>query len=86
YVSIGLNNMINIYNPEVIVVDSELLQLYPDATKAIHENLHSKISHYRELSISIMGRKSCVLGACALAIQSFLDVSVLNLPYDINQD
>jgi len=82
YVSIGLNNMINIYNPEVVVIDSELLQLYPDATKAIHENLHSKISHYRELSISKMGRKSCVLGACALAIQQFLEVSVLNLPYE----
>lgn len=86
YVSIGLNNMINIYNPEVIVVDSELLHLYPDSMKVIHENLHSKISHYRELSISIMGRQSCVLGACALAIQSFLDVSVLNLPYDNTRD
>ncbi|MCR8656398.1 ROK family transcriptional regulator [Paenibacillus endoradicis] len=82
YVSIGLNNMINIYNPEVIVIDSELLHLYPDATNAIHNNLHSKISHCRELSISIIGRKSCVLGACALAIQVFLDVSVLNLPYE----
>jgi len=82
YVSIGLNNMINIYNPEVIVIDSELLQLYPDATKAIQNNLHSKISHCNELSISRIGRKSCVLGACALAIQVFLDVSVLNLPYE----
>lgn len=82
YVSIGLNNMINIYNPEVIVIDSELLQLYPNATKAIQDNLHSKISHCNELSISLIGRKSCVLGACALAIQQFLDVPVLNLPYE----
>lgn len=83
YVSIGLNNMINMYNPEVVVLDSELLRLIPHADQQIKNNLHSKISHFRELSISSLGRKSCVLGACALAIQKFLDVPVLNLPHEI---
>lgn len=83
YVSIGLNNMINMYNPEVVVLDSELLRLIPHADQQIMNNLHSKISHFRELSISSLGRKSCVLGACALAIQKFLDVPVLNLPHEI---
>ncbi|WP_211746130.1 ROK family protein [Paenibacillus sp. Marseille-Q4541] len=84
YLSIGLNNMINIYNPDVIVVDSELLRIYPDSINKIKQNLNSQISHYRELSISTLGRNSSILGACALAIQNFLDVPVLNLPNEID--
>ncbi|NIK67084.1 ROK family protein [Paenibacillus sp. BK720] len=81
YLSIGLNNMINIYNPEVVVLDSELLRIYPDSLQLIEANLNSRVSHYREIKISTIGKKSCVLGACAIAIQSFLQVPVLNLPY-----
>ncbi|MBS4212317.1 ROK family transcriptional regulator [Neobacillus rhizophilus] len=82
YLSIGLNNMINIYNPDVLVLDSELLRMYPDALDKIKQNLHSSICHYRELSISSIGKKSCVLGACALAIKHFLSVPMLNLPFE----
>lgn len=82
YISIGLNNLINMYNPEVIVLDSELLRIYPNALEKITANLHSSISHYHSLSISTIGRRSSVLGACALAIKHFLNVPTLNLPVE----
>lgn len=85
YLSIGLNNIININNPEIVVMDSELLRMYPDALQKIQNNLHSQISHYRQLALSTIGKKSSVLGACALAITHFLDVPMLNLPYTDNQ-
>jgi len=83
YLSIGLNNMINMYNPDLLVLDSELLRMYPDSLNKISENLNSSISHYRELMITTIGKKSCVLGACALAIKKFLDVPMLNLSYEM---
>ncbi|MEH7415216.1 ROK family transcriptional regulator [Neobacillus drentensis] len=83
YLSIGLNNMINMYNPDVIVLDSKLLRIYPDSLNKIRDNLNSSISHYRELRISSFGRKSTILGACALAIKQFLDVPMLNLPLQL---
>ncbi|SMQ66032.1 Sugar kinase of the NBD/HSP70 family, may contain an N-terminal HTH domain [Bacillus sp. OV166] len=86
YLSIGLNNMINMYNPDVLVLDSELLRMYPDSLDKISGNLNSSISHYRELMISTIGKESCVLGACALAIKHFLDVPMLNLPYEIKSN
>ncbi|WP_338551886.1 ROK family protein [Paenibacillus sp. KS-LC4] len=79
YLSIGLNNIINIYNPEIIVLDSELLRIYPNALNEIQSHMHSRISHYREIKISSTGKQSCVLGASALAIQKFLQVPTLNL-------
>lgn len=78
YFSIGVNNLINLYNPDVIVIDSELIRLYPDAIDKIKSRLHSSISHYRQLTVSALGNKSCVFGACALAIKQFLDVPCLN--------
>ncbi|MBO0961618.1 ROK family transcriptional regulator [Neobacillus sp. MM2021_6] len=82
YLSIGLNNMINMYNPDVLVLDSELLQMVPNSLEKIRNNLHSSISHYRELLISTIGKKSCGLGACALAIKQFLEVPMLNFTYN----
>jgi len=86
YLSIGLNNIININNPDVIVLDSELLRLYPNATDKIRNQLHSRINHYQKLYISSIGRKSCVLGACALAIKNFLNIPIMNLPYDFSNE
>ncbi|WP_286231140.1 ROK family transcriptional regulator [Neobacillus mesonae] len=82
YLSIGLNNMINLYNPDVLVLDSEFLRMYPNSIHKIRENLHSSISHYQELLISSIGDKACSLGACALAIKHFLDVPILNLNFE----
>lgn len=75
--SVGLNNIINLYNPETLVLTSELLQMYPDAIEKIKKNFHSSVSQYGELIISKLGHQSCVMGACALAIQQFLDVPAL---------
>ena len=75
--SIGLNNIINIYNPETIVLTSEVLQTHPTAIEEIKSNLTSSISQYGNLFISGFGNRSCVMGACALAIQRFLEVPKL---------
>ncbi|MBU8880725.1 ROK family transcriptional regulator [Bacillus sp. FJAT-29790] len=82
YLSIGLNNIINMYNPDVLVLDSELLRMFPESVNKINKNLNSSISHYRELLISSIGNSACSMGACALAIKQFLDVPMLNLPLE----
>lgn len=79
YLSIGINNIINLYNPETLVLNSEILQMYPNTIDKIKSNLNSSVSQYRELVISDLGHKACVLGACALAIQRFLEVPELIL-------
>lgn len=73
-VSIGLNNMINFYNPETLVLNSEVLHLYPNVVEEIKKNLHSSVSVYKKIELSELGVYASVQGACALAIQNFLDV------------
>lgn len=79
YISIGLNNIINLLNPETLVLNSELLKLFPDAENKIKSNLKSSISDYKELFISELGTNACVMGACALAIKNFLEIPELSL-------
>ncbi|MBO0961603.1 ROK family protein [Neobacillus sp. MM2021_6] len=79
YLSIGLNNIINLYNPEILVINSELLRNYQDAVAEIKNHLTSTISHYCELRVSELGNKACVMGACAFAIKKFLNVSTICL-------
>ena len=80
--STGLNNIINMYNPETLVLTSEILKMYPDSIEKIKNNFKSTVSKYGSLEISQLGNKSCAIGACAFAIQRFLEVPELLLTLD----
>ncbi len=71
-ISIGLNNVINFYNPETLVLNSEILKIIPNVIEKIQNHLSSAVSHYCKIVLSEFGNKACVMGACALAIQRFL--------------
>ncbi|MBU5594054.1 ROK family transcriptional regulator [Amphibacillus sp. MSJ-3] len=79
YLSIGINNIINIFNPETLVLTSEVLTMYPNAIEKIEMNLHSSVSQYNKIVLSKFHNRSCVMGACALAIQTFLEIPKLTL-------
>ncbi|GGJ87737.1 xylose repressor [Lentibacillus kapialis] len=81
YVAIGLNNVINLYNPGTVVLNSRVLKAYPNAIQKIKENMTSNVSQYDNIVLSELGRKACVIGACALGIQHFLGVSELFLSH-----
>lgn len=79
FLAIGLNNIINLYNPETIVLNSQVLKMDLHAIERIESLLTSSVSQYRELKISELGKEACAMGACALAIKSFLKVPELRL-------
>jgi predicted NBD/HSP70 family sugar kinase len=80
-ISIGLNNVINFYNPETLVLNSEVLKIIPNAIEKIQNHLSSAVSHYCKIVLSEFENKACVMGACALAIQRFLEVPELSLTH-----
>ncbi|MFJ5760443.1 ROK family protein [Neobacillus sp. NPDC093182] len=84
YVSIGLNNIINLLNPETLVINSELLRQFPEAMSIIKSNIKTSISNYKEIFISDLGTNACGMGACAIAIKNFLQIPELSLT--IKQD
>lgn len=79
YLSIGINNLTNLYNPETIVLNSALLTSFPPSIAMIEKQLNSTISHYGKLCISTLGPNAGVMGACVLAIKHFLGIEKLKL-------
>ena len=77
--STGLNNLINLYNPETLILTNEVLAMYPNAIEKIESNLTSTVSHYGTLELSSFGSKSCAIGGCALGIQHFLEIPEIAL-------
>ncbi|WP_058306507.1 ROK family transcriptional regulator [Gracilibacillus massiliensis] len=77
--AIGLNNVINLYNPEMIVLNSPILKIYPDSLIEIKKHLISSVSQYRDIVLSGLGAKASVVGACAMGIQHFLELPHLTL-------
>ncbi|MFS0788767.1 ROK family protein, partial [Shouchella sp. 1P09AA] len=74
-IAAGLNNVINFYNPEIVVINSDLLSNIPDAVDRISDKLTSTMIDYKSLVISSLGIKASVYGACALASRRFLGLS-----------
>lgn len=79
YIATGLNNIINLFNPEILILNNRLLAIYPNALPLLLSKLSSSISQPCELLLSELGEKACVMGACALVIKNFLGVSKLSL-------
>lgn len=85
YLAIGLNNIINLNNPETIVINSQLLKAIPQSIEKIKNQLTSSVSEYSELVLSDLGSHSSVLGACALGIKHFFEVPEVILPIPSEQ-
>ncbi|RCW74898.1 ROK family transcriptional regulator [Saliterribacillus persicus] len=78
-IAIGVNNIVNLYNPETIVINSKLLSAYPGAIAHIKTQLKSSITQYHDIVLSTLGKRSSAVGACAMGIQTFLEVPQLQI-------
>ncbi|WP_134699259.1 ROK family transcriptional regulator [Ammoniphilus sp. YIM 78166] len=79
YLGMGINNVINLFNPETIIINSQLSKVYPELISNIKSNLSSYINHYRTIQFSELGKYACAMGACAMSIQRFLGISHIRL-------
>lgn len=77
--SIGLNNLINIFNPEYIVINSQLISKNEMLMNRIIEKLQSHINSFEAILPSILGKEATVIGASAFALKNFLKIESLNL-------
>ena len=77
--SIGINNVINTFNPETIIINSHIIPVYPYLMEEIKNYLRSSMNDYQYLLYSRLGQDACTLGGSAVVIKHFLKISDLNL-------
>ena len=80
YMAVGINNLLNIFNPDIIVINSSFTIYFPEVLKRIEGSLRNRMRSYCRLVPSGLQDTSILLGAACVCIRNFLGVSHLNLP------
>ncbi|WP_310605336.1 ROK family protein, partial [Anaerosporobacter sp.] len=76
YMTICVNNVLNMFNPDLVIINSRFTTLNPYLITRIIENLSSHINNYIKIVPSVLQESSVLLGGISVAIRNFLDVDV----------
>lgn len=77
YISVGMNNLLNIFNPDVIVINSSFTMYIPDLITKIEAQLKNRMNKYCTLVPSGLQDISILLGGFCVCINRFLGVDYL---------
>jgi predicted NBD/HSP70 family sugar kinase len=80
YLSLCIHNVICTYNPEVIILNSNLTNALPSIISLINENLNRQGLDNISLVPSTLNKSSVLLGGTSIAVKNFLSISNLRLP------
>ena len=80
YMAVGINNLLNTFNPDIIVINSSFTIYFPEVVHRIQDSLKNRMRSYCRLVPSGLQDTSILLGAACVCIRNFLGVSHLNLP------
>ncbi len=79
YMSICINNVLNAYNPEIVIINSSFTIFLPELTKRIEQSLNSKMNSVVKIVPSSLQDSSILLGGISVVIKKFLGISSLRL-------
>ena len=85
YISIAINNINTIFNPDIIIINSSFTTYLPDIIPMIQENLNTASSSFIHevkncpIVPSTLQDTSILLGGAAFCIRSFLGIQILKL-------
>ncbi|MBH1941554.1 ROK family transcriptional regulator [Mobilitalea sibirica] len=79
YMSVGINNILNAYNPDIVIINSSFTIHFPQVTKQIEDALKSKMNSYISICPSALQDTSILLGGICVAIKGFLGIKHLKL-------
>lgn len=79
YMSASLNNILNTFNPDIVVINSSFTIYFPHITERIEAALTSKMNSYIHIVPSVLQDTSILLGGICVAIKGFLGIDMLKL-------
>lgn len=82
---IGLMNVIGNYDPEIIYINSELLEEIPELISLLTHYLNTTIYKHVEIKQSALGRKASLYGATVMNLKEFLHVDNVGFNLDMEK-
>lgn len=79
YMSVCINNVLNAYNPEIVIINSTFTIHFPQVLEKIENALKSKMNSYIKIVPSVLQDTSILLGGACVAIKNFLGINNLKL-------
>jgi predicted NBD/HSP70 family sugar kinase len=79
FITVGLNNIINVFNPKKLVINSTIFSKYPELLDELKPGLTSSFIDYGDILISPLGTQSSALGAALVPLAKFLDIHHFDL-------
>ena len=74
YMSYGINNLLNTFNPDMIVINSSFTTYFPEVLRQIQDKLQNRMRMHCVLVPSGLQDTSILLGAACLCIRQFLGI------------
>lgn len=81
YLAIGINNLCVMFNPQIIYLNSSLLDSIPTLLYDIKENLNSYMSNYLKIEVSPITADSVLIGGIIYGMKSCLSVEHILLKH-----
>ncbi len=81
YMSVGINNILNAYNPDIVIINSSFTIYFPQIIQKIEDSLSSRMNSYVKIVPSVLQDTSILLGGICVAIRGFLGIEKLMLNY-----
>ncbi|MBO0454881.1 MULTISPECIES: ROK family transcriptional regulator [Enterococcus] len=79
YLSVGINNLIAHYDPEVIVLNSSLYREIPEIIQQLKQLLSNRFSNEVIVRNTALNEKATLLGGLVLNLQRFLNINQVKL-------
>lgn len=77
--SIGINNILTVYDPEIVVINSSTYRNNPALLSMIKTHLTSRFARNVQIQNSKLGSQATLFGGIALCCQNFLNIKELKL-------
>jgi len=79
YMSVCVNNVLNAYNPDIVIINSSFTIFFPGLTNLVEQSLRSKMNSVIRIVPSALQDSSILLGGISIVIKSFLGINTLKL-------
>lgn len=79
FLSIGINNIATIYDPEIVIINSSVYQKLPYLLQEVQMHLESQFSKNIVVQTSSLADKATLYGGISLCCQTFLNIQQLKM-------
>lgn len=79
YMTVCVNNILNSYNPDIVIINSSFTHFFPKLTEEIETALNSRLNSVLHIYPSKLQDSSILLGGVCVAVKEFLGIHTLNL-------